>query len=108
MLSSLRELLNLLSDRSHWTKNTFARDKWGHDVPTNSPKAARYCLLGAIDRKVHGPFRQDVIRLVEDTIISEYDVSMVTFNDMVAKHKDIVAVLNKAIQFESGEIEQGV
>lgn len=38
----------LLSDKSKWTKNTYAKDKSNQPVPPRSRNAVCWCLIGAI------------------------------------------------------------
>lgn len=47
----LSEVRELLSDKSRWTKGSYARDKDGQPVGVRSRKAVCWCLEGAI-RKV--------------------------------------------------------
>lgn len=42
--------LELCGERSGWTKKYFARDRSSHPVPATSPRAARFCLAGALLR----------------------------------------------------------
>jgi hypothetical protein len=40
----------LLSDKSKWIKNCLARDNAGHTCNEEAPEAAKWCVLGAINK----------------------------------------------------------
>lgn len=44
----LKPVYELLKDPKRWTKRTYARDCHGLPVFSRSPKAVKWCLLGAI------------------------------------------------------------
>ena len=60
---------NLLKTKKQWTKNAFARNKYGHVVDINSKSASRYCLVGAIERcyGYHTDEHQSVIKKFNKT-----------------------------------------
>jgi hypothetical protein len=43
----------LIETPSRWTRDHWALDSRGREVPLTSPQAARYCLLGAVYRAEH-------------------------------------------------------
>lgn len=63
----------LLSDREHWTKDSFARCSNGNTIGYNSPYACKFCAEGAIKRACF------------DLGISTFECSrIVTFMDLIA------------------------
>jgi len=40
----------LLSDESKWTRNAYARNRYGESVLPSDPEATCFCLSGAIDK----------------------------------------------------------
>ena len=62
----------LLSDESKWTQGTFAATKGGHPCQPLSPRAAKWCLVGAIERcyeiEVQARIRIVVIEHIRDSI----------------------------------------
>ena len=43
----LKKARALIADPRHWTQRSEARDKWRHAVSPRSPKAERFCAIGA-------------------------------------------------------------
>lgn len=41
------KIKELLSDKSKWTKRSYARNKYNKPVLEDSPNATKFCLLGA-------------------------------------------------------------
>lgn len=49
-MPTFKTVADLLEDPSRWTKDAIARDSEDHELDyATDPKAAKWCLLGAID-----------------------------------------------------------
>ena len=48
VINLLRGARARITERGHWTQGTCARNRYGHKVPLHSPRAVRWCLLGAL------------------------------------------------------------
>lgn len=46
----LREARDLIADRLHWTRGTYARNIDGKPVNAHDPEACRFCAVGAVQR----------------------------------------------------------
>lgn len=68
----------LLADRFRWTHKCMARDKWGHSVAVDSPRAVKFCLMGAVD-KCYPEWEEN--RAVRKKIYTRVTI-MTTFNDL--------------------------
>lgn len=90
---TLERVRELLSDRKRWTKGTYARTGNNRDVDVFDPKAAKFCILGAI-RRVNGTYTQEAA----DAFDSLTDDDPAGFNDKRGTtHTDLLAVIDKAI-----------
>lgn len=56
MIQILKGARDLLSDPTHWTQGTYARAPGGFEVFVDDPRAARWCLMGALSRQGFGNF----------------------------------------------------
>ncbi len=75
----------LLSDRSKWTQDAFARDAKGYPVAATGPSATCFCLLGALRKCGHDindlgggtPYR-----ILRDIVVAQTGFTTITiFND---------------------------
>lgn len=102
----LHQALLLLRDRiehpEHWTKNTFARDIEGREVPQFSTRAHCMCLASHISRVAPSPgLRVDVRYAIQEAIeaITGAPKFIVNFNDdPKTTHEDIKKVVNYALK----------
>lgn len=97
----------LLTDRSNWTRNTLARTKSSHETEPNSPNAARFCALGALQR--NGLPISQISSLEIDYMLGyEVDSQLPMINDRLAKsgggHKAILARFDEDIAKLEAEI----
>lgn len=74
-LETLRKAKEFLSDKDNWTKDTFARDKYGRPCMPEDFGAEKFCFLGAMSKvrggSLYPDFRlaeQDTIRYVNDSL----------------------------------------
>lgn len=58
-LEILQGLRELYTDETKWTKNTFARDRLGCDIPPNREGAECFCMLGGVDYIAGSPYSSD-------------------------------------------------
>lgn len=95
-LRRYKTVLGLLKSPARWTKCCLARTKGGDKCAVDDPRAAKFCLLGALSRVYRSDDEKRVatFRLME-AVPGKWSVSM--FNDdLTTKHKHILAVLKKA------------
>jgi hypothetical protein len=90
-----------------WTQEALARTRDGRSVSMDSPLAARFCLIGAIQRanfdsapyggKLMYDHCVDYVRRIIFATTSQV-TSCVIFNDEIAKSKqDVIKLLDRAI-----------
>lgn len=89
---------NLLTEKSKWTKGTEARRKSGHAVVLDSPKAVKWCLLGAI--KYCYPDWEDrweIMKKVYSALELELSDSITDWNDKKSRiFKEVRSLIEKA------------
>lgn len=62
----IKRAIQLLSDERRWTQNTEARDKRGHEIDFNDPKAVTFCAVGAINRlSTNGMVASEAIKMAD-------------------------------------------
>ena len=105
-MSAVREVLvnarELISKPEAWTKRSYARSAGGDPVVPYSPKAACWCVSGAIS--ISG--RDITVRwAARDAILFAAGTSVMdvpTWNDAPERtHAEVLAVFDKAIEAES-------
>ena len=65
-LAHLRRVRALLAVPERWTRFALARDRYRHEADPRSPRAVRWCLLGAVGRTAEPG---DPARLVQDWLV---------------------------------------
>ena len=88
---TLVRVRELLSDESRHSKHYFAVDAGGGAVKATSPRACKWCLVGAFD-KVNG--HEDARQYLED--ISGID-DLLRFNE-THTHTEVIALLDSVIR----------
>lgn len=73
---------DLLNSRARWTRGKCARDKHGHGVEPLSPRACRWCLIGAID-KCYPEDNGQIFRKIVDGISPVTGECLSGWNDRV-------------------------
>jgi hypothetical protein len=96
----LRQARALVADRRCWTRGQYARYRDGHPCSSRSPRAARFCLCGAVGRvaESYSQFR------ALWSAVSEVGGST-AFND-THSHAEVLALLDAAIAKAEGEAER--
>jgi len=97
-MSKVYELLtkaqSLISDPSHWTKGTFARNKDGEPRMDDEADATCWCSMGALRKVTSAGITQEYPRAI--IILSQAaDEHIVKFNDSHT-HAEVMAVWDKA------------
>lgn len=98
ILTGVRELL---ADPAHWTKGVLARNADDFEVEPRDPRAACWCLAGAVT-KVAGDYI--VIPILDDVAMKHGAVEsdncpFVELNDAdETTHEEILKVLDEAIE----------
>jgi len=96
----------ILEDPNRWNRNgQYVVDRNDHCVPPWSSEAAKFCVMGAIKKSSYDlGYRsfdaEDKAREViyaANPIISK-DVSLITFNDQIAEHEQILELFDNAIK----------
>lgn len=99
----LKDARQLLADPKHWSKGAYARTQYGLlSIAVSSPKAACFCLIGAIKR-VGGTEQSDEVyclaSIIAPTVVLPNAVDVIDFNDATSTtHADVLALLDKAIE----------
>jgi hypothetical protein len=76
VLETLQQTRELLSKPQRWTRGTLARDSRGLPVSPESPRACRFCVMGALYRVTNSPTRDytgapDPVRAVYDALLRQ-------------------------------------
>lgn len=104
----LRAAADLIEPEGAWCHGAYAKDRRGQTVPPDSPRAERYCMLGAIMRVVcHDDSERAVVSQAESMLHDAVDgVDVLSFglldwNDKPGrKQADVVAALRKAARWK--------
>jgi hypothetical protein len=88
---TLKAMRELLSDKNRWTQVFTARDAKGEQVPSDSPSAVCWCLLGAANKITQYKHQYSLIRKA----LNVNDVAH--FND-THTHAEVLAKLDDAIK----------
>ena len=86
----------LLAKRGNWTRGYFAVDSAGNEVLANSPKACKWCALGALGKVVdhgsHADFNgaQDACEALRQALDGEWPAQV---NDSREKGNGLRAIL---------------
>lgn len=86
----------LLSDPKAWTRRTMARNKYSREVEPDSPTACKWCLAGALMRC--DLWKNEVANRIRDVLeirFPECGRCLPDFNDDIATHADVLAVLKE-------------
>ena len=109
---ALEKAITKIKHKRNWTQGALARDKWGNKVDTKSPKACRWCAVGAIDastnnEKVVWDLENLLKNFVQEdsgymgTDADDADFPSLSsfnyFNDEYATHKDIIGVFHSLL-----------
>lgn len=81
----------LLSDRTKWTQNSFARDELDESAPLNSPDAVCWCLVGALIKCYGG---EQATKLQERISAHLKINSVLVWNDD-ATYEQVIAVVKE-------------
>lgn len=90
---------DLLSTPEKWCKGDYAQDETGNPVASHDDRAARFCLLGAVNRCYAEDARLEPIRKLADVIHDHTDGTchITLFNDRPdTTYDDLRAVLEAA------------
>ena len=88
----LKAVYKLLRAKSRWTKGTFARNRSGGHVGSDSPEAVCWCLSGAINKIGSDAVRRAIDLRLPDQTIAE-------FNDSHT-HKQVLKLIKDTINYE--------
>ena len=90
-----------IEKKENWTYRVMARDKWGHRVDRCSPRAVRYCALGAVYLETMSmlEFLGATLDKLMEAIGGE---SIAIYNNRHA-HAEVLAMFNKAITMAEKE-----
>jgi hypothetical protein len=95
VLSTVRGALALIKDPSRHTQNALARDGKGNGCDSKSPRAQKWCVIGAIDKASPSQkTTEDTITYVR-TFTSA--VSLAWLNNGPDGHEKVCAVLRQAL-----------
>jgi hypothetical protein len=91
----LKDIRELLGDKSKWTQGTAARDFTGAAVDPHHPSACSWCLLGATEKLGRGRYMPVVSRLHR----ASGSIRVSYIND-VEGHTAVMDLLDKVIKSE--------
>lgn len=92
--------------KNGWTRGAPARTYKGKPVDVDDPKACRFCMIGAISRSAHDlkdfrgyseRFTDAVVEVNRQMITEGNRRSIIGFNDLDAKKKDVIALFQRTI-----------
>jgi hypothetical protein len=88
-----------------WTQGRSASDKHGHDIGLDDPRAARFCMTGALSRvKRESPLityttYQMAESYLQSALADAGAMSVISFNDKLGRKKsEVIAVIDNAIK----------
>lgn len=97
----LKKARELITDPEHWTRDTYARDAEGEYCNMNSPRAAKFCALGAIRRVSNSMslgYLDSDARVAMDMLARKIGgPSIAQFNDHHT-HEEVLAKFDGAIK----------
>src|SRR5262245_1239433 len=107
-LENLRTVRHLLTPPEHWVKGRAGVDADGNSA--DYPDAVAFCLIGACNAVIYNSPNymddaQALIETIREYLPPEARHSLITFNDAIATHADILALLDNVIKGESIAIE---
>ena len=112
-LKNLKDMRELLSDPSRWTKKAYARDPGGWSLPSTHQHATCWCILGAqaktapshADRiKLKGgvTFNFAIFEALKNQIGAKGQEGIPYWQDAEARtHADVLALLDRTIAYET-------
>ena len=99
----LRQVKELLTDPSKWTKGAFARSEDGHMRMLSDPDVFSRCASAALRADNRGPYLDSRSFLLDALPYGQE--SIVTFNDAPGtRHKDIMNWFDRAIALAEAAI----
>jgi len=95
-MRTFKTVAALLRDKRRWTKGTTGETADGLVVGWDSPKAVRFCLVGAI-RKVYGPRSNSIMETLRKHHLLNNSCGIINFNDAAStSHADVMRLVRKA------------
>lgn len=91
----IEPIYELLRERSRWIKGSMAINSRGESVPSKSPEAACWCLVGALN-KCYTTEKIDDFRYYTATreLLERRVGDIISFNDAVeTQHEDVLKLL---------------
>lgn len=95
---------DLISNSNNWTQLVNAEDIHGQTVNPLSPKACKWCLMGAIIKATSKP--ENIVNLFDETLrgFANAQVKITSFNDN-SQHKEVINLLDKLIADQNIETQ---
>lgn len=107
-IETIQRTRALLIDPNKWTKNVTAQDACAVPVNAHDPRAARWCLIGGLQREAETTREMYAAAdLIEATLFNHYNLTVVNvadFNDNHT-HEDLIALLDKVLADYAPAIE---
>lgn len=102
LLEHLKATRELIGTPDKWTQNVYSRDKLGSQCSIRSSEACKFCIMGAIRRVDDSAAADKAYEYLKNysPILDSYSKGqLVVYNDdSNTTHKDIIALLDKAIK----------
>ena len=94
----LRQARALIKDKKHWTTGYYAKTRWlNRFVSPTSPRAYRFCALGAL-KHIGSTIEDRSSYYLYEAALELFNSSVLYINDVREDHKAILAMYARAIE----------